>query len=299
MPGDSVLMLTGMDEKTVSREEYEYYREKTGADKPLPQQFAAYIAGIIKGDLGFSYQHNRSVRELIGARIPATLLLALPALLLSSFIALALGSYAGMKRGKVSESIISALQIIADAFPGFLLGLLFIRLFSFQLKWFPSGALSSVIVPKGVLPQFADRFLHLVLPVCVLVIGSVPGKYLLTLSLVAKERDEKYTVYARSRGIDGVQLLWSHILPNIVQPYIAMVGINFGFVLSGSLIIENIFSIRGIGTLMSAAIEARDYPLLQGCLLISAVTVVVSTIISDIVCVAIDPKVRLKTHEIN
>ena len=297
MPGDTVLMLVGMDEAMVTEAEYEYYMEKLGADRPLGIQFAEYIKGLLTGDLGYSYHHKEAISKLIGGRIPATLQIAIPAVLISSIIALALGCLMGMRKGKTLENIVTSVQIVVDAFPVFLLGLLLIVLFSFKLRLFPMGSLNSVRIPEGALAALGDRIRHLILPVLTLVMGSVPAKYLMICNTVAKQRNEKYVLYARSRGMSDLYIVFRHILPNICQPFITMVGMSVGFIVSGSLVIENIFSIKGMGSLISQAITARDYPVLQGCLFVSAVVIVMANLLTDLLCIALDPKVRCKVHE--
>ncbi len=297
MPGDTVLMLVGLDEDMVSETEYQYYLEKTGADRPLGEQFWDYLTGILTGDLGYSYHHNAPITQLIARRLPATLQIALPAVLLSSAIALGLGCLMGMRKGGRLETCVTAAQIMADAIPAFLLGLLLIALFAFQLRWLPMGSLNSIRVPDGFWGALGDRVKHLTLPVLTLVIGAVPPKYLMVCHTVAKQRGEKYVLYARSRGLSNRQIVFRHILPNICQPFLTMVGMSVGFIVSGSLVIENIFSIKGMGGLISQAITARDYPVLQGCLFVSALVIVAANLLTDLLCVALDPKVRCKVHE--
>lgn len=297
MPGDTVLMLVGMDENLVSENEYAYYLEKTGADQPLMLQFWAYVRGIFTGDLGYSYHQNESVASLIAKRLPATLQIALPVVLLSSCIALVLGCFMGMKKGGALENTVTALQILADAFPSFLLGLLLLALFAFRLGWLPMGALNSIRVPEGLFAALMDRVKHLLLPVLTIVVGAVPAKYLMVCNTVAKQKNEKYVLYARSRGLSDTQIVFGHIFPNICQPFIAMVGMNMGFIMSGSLVIETIFAIKGMGSLIFQAITARDYPVLQGCLFISALVIVLANLLTDLLCVALDPKVRCRVHE--
>lgn len=297
MPGDTVLMLVGMDEDSVGADEYAYYLEKTGADQPLGRQFLNYIGGIFTGDLGYSYHYNANISDLIAARLPATLQIAVPAVLISALIALVLGCLMGMKKGRPVENAVTALQIAADAAPSFLLGLLLLALFAFRLGWLPTGALNSLRVPEGAMASLWDRIKHLILPVGTLVIGSVPPKYLMMCSTVARQRSEKYVLYAKSRGLSDAAVAFRHILPNVCQPFVTMVGMNMGFIVSGSLVIENIFSIKGMGSLMAQAITARDYPVLQGCLLVSAVVIVAANLLTDLLCVALDPKVRCRVHE--
>ena len=288
MPGDTVLMLVGMDEGVVSADEYAFYAEKTGANKPLLQQFGEYLLGVFRGDLGYSYHHKAEVSQLILRRLPATLQLALPAVILSSLIALALGCLMGMKKGRPVENAVTGMQIALDAVPSFLLALLF-------LLSLPLGALNSLRVPEG--GALRDRIWHLILPVGTLVLGLVPPKYLMLCSTVARQREEKYVLYARSRGMGEAKIAFTQILPNICQPFLTMVGVNMGFLLSGSLVIENIFSIKGMGSLMMQAVTARDYPVLQGCLFVSALMVVLFHLLTDLLCLLLDPKARCKRHE--
>lgn len=295
MPGDTVLMLVGMDEGVVSADEYAFYAEKTGANKPLLQQFGEYLLGVFRGDLGYSYHHKAEVSQLILRRLPATLQLALPAVILSSLIALALGCLMGMKKGRPEENAVTGMQIALDAVPSFLLALLLLALFAFRLGWLPMGALNSLRVPEG--GALRDRIWHLILPVGTLVLGSVPPKYLMLCSTVARQREEKYVLYARSRGMGEAKIAFTQILSNICQPFLTMVGMNMGFLLSGSLVIENIFSIKGMGSLMMQAVTARDYPVLQGCLFVSALMVVLFHLLTDLLCLLLDPKARCKRHE--
>lgn len=297
MPGDTVLMLVGMDEELVTEEQYDYYMEKTGSSRPVTEQFFDYLSGILHGDLGYSYHHNASITSLIASRLPNTLMLALPAVIISSLLAMVLGCIMGMHRGSPAEGAVTSLSILADAFPSFLLGLLLISLFSFRLGWLPSGALNSIRVPSGSFASAFDRIKHLILPVSTLVIGSFPSKYFMVCNTVARQRDEKYVLYAKSRGLSDTRIAFLHIFPNICQPFLTMVGMNIGFIVSGSLIIENIFSIKGMGSLISQAITNRDYPVLQGVLFVSALVIVAANILTDVICVAIDPKVRCRVHE--
>ena len=116
--------------------------------------------------------------------------------------------------------------------------------------------------------------------------------------MVAEQRKEKYVLYAQSRGLSDIYIAFRHIFPNICQPFLMMVGMNIGFILSGSLVIETIFSIKGMGMLLSQAITMRDYPVLQGCLFVSALLVIVASLLTDLVCVMLDPKVRYRVHEL-
>ena len=297
MPGDTVLMLIGMEEDAVSEDQYEYYRKKTGADRPILEQFQNYLEDIVSGELGYSYHHNATVGELIAKRLPNTLQIAVPAVLLSSLLAAILGCLMGIRHNSPLEGIVTIGSIVVDAIPTFLLALLFLLLFAFKLQWLPMGALNSLRIPDGIWPALLDRINHLILPVLTLVVSSTPAKYLMVRNTVARQRNEKYVTYARARGLSDNAIAFRHIFPNICQPFLTMVGMNIGFIVSGSLVIENIFSIKGMGSLISQAITARDYPVLQGCLFVSALVIILANLLTDLLCVAVDPKVRWKFHE--
>ena len=297
MPGDPVLMLLGMDDSIVSQSQYEYYYHELGLDKSLPSQFINYLLDIVSGNLGYSYHYDDSVASLIGNHLPVTLYLSIPSILVASLLSLFIGSYMGYKKGSLPERGMTWINIVVHAIPSFLWALLFLYLFAFKLRWFPLGALNSRGITAGSPGFLYDRFYHLALPVLVLILLSFPSKYMMMVNRVGEERKMRYVIYARSQGLSSFQIVYSHILKNILPQFITMAGMSFGSIFTGSLIVENIFSLQGMGMHISEAITARDYPVLEGCLLISSLVVVLFTLLADLVCFFIDPKVRYKVYE--
>ncbi|SCJ58982.1 Glutathione transport system permease protein gsiC [uncultured Clostridium sp.] len=297
LPGDPVLMLTGMDEDAISEAKYKSYKERLGVDRPIGEQFVDYIKDIIKGDLGYSYYFNDDVSNIILRRIPNTLQIAIPTVILSSIIALIWGSIAGYRENKLLDNISTTTAIIINAIPGFVLAMFMVTVFAFKLRIFPLGGLNSINIPEGILPAFLDRVRHLILPVITLTIASVPGKYILVRNTVAAAKKDKYVMYAKARGISEIRVIFAHILKNICGPFITIVGLQIGFIISGSMICETIFSIKGMGSLIYQATASRDYPTMQGCLFVTALAVVIATIITDILCISIDPRVRSGIYE--
>lgn len=297
LPGDPVLMLTGMDEDAISEAKYKSYKERLGVDRPIGEQFVDYIKDIIKGDLGYSYYFNDDVSNIILRRIPNTLQIAIPTVILSSIIALIWGSIAGYRENKLLDNISTTTAIIINAIPGFVLAMFMVTVFAFKLRIFPLGGLNSINIPEGILPAFLDRVRHLILPVITLTIASVPGKYILVRNTVAAAKKDKYVMYAKARGISEIRVIFAHILKNICGPFITIVGLQIGFIISGSMICETIFSIKGMGSLIYQATASRDYPTIQGCLFVTALAVVIATIITDILCISIDPRVRSGIYE--
>lgn len=265
MPGDPVLMLTGQDEDAVSAEKYEAYRAKLGLDDPLIVQFGRYIRGLALGDLGYSYHYNTTVSELIGERAPNTLQIAQPAIIISALLAVLFGCTAGYKENSKTDHGLSTGFILLNAVPTFLLSMLLLTALAFKLRLFPLGGLNSIVIPNGRIGFLGDRLWHLVLPVLTVTLAGLSGKYLLVRNTVASATKDKYVVYAKARGLSERRIKFIHILKNICPPFLTIVGLNLGFMISGSLIVEVIFSINGMGSLIYEAATFRDFPTLQGC----------------------------------
>ena len=296
MPGDPVLLLVGAEEESLNRDLYESYKEKLGLDLPLHIQYFRYLGSVLRGDLGFSYHHKAPVSSVIKARIPATLRIAVPAIFLSTILALLLGCYTGWRANSPIDTAISSVITLLNAVPSFLLGMVFVTLFSYHLRWFPLGGLNSIIVPSGVIPAFLDRVRHTVLPIATMTIYGTPAKYLMARNTAAAAKNEKYVVYARARGLSKRRILFIHILKNICPPFITLVGMNIGFMIAGSMIIEVVFSINGMGGLTYNAVSLRDFPMLQGCLMVVSVLVIAANIVTDLMNRFIDPKQRYGVH---
>lgn len=294
MPGDPVMNLIGVEDREFTQEEYDYYYHAMGLDKSLGEQFGDYIAGIFKGELGFSYHLGRDVGEVIREKIPRTLQIAFPAWILSAVIAYLLGTLAGSKRGKLGDTMLTGSLVVVDTVPTFLMAMLMLIVFAYELNILPLGSLNSVIIPSNPFLAFLDRLKHLILPVLTLVLVSTPSKYLMMRNTAAKAMDEKYVVYARARGLKMSNIRGRHIFTNVGQPFITMLGASFGGMLSGSIIIELIFSIDGMGLLVNQAINNNDYTVLQAALFYIAVSVILANFIADVICTLIDPRQRLE-----
>lgn len=293
MPGDPVLMLTGLDEDAaLTAEKYAEYYTALGLDKPLSAQFASYIKSIFNLKLGYSYHYGKDVAAVIWEKVPNTLQITLPALIISSLIALALGSYAGYNRDTHIDRVLNGTSIVVNAMPTFLIGMLMVILFAYEWRLLPYGNLQSTIPPETSFGLFLDRLKHLILPVSTLVIASSPSKYLMVRNTTASAMDDKYVLYLKARGIKDGRIRLRHVFRNVCQPFITMVGLGFGKMLSGSIVIEMIFSIDGMGKLVSGAIITRDFPLLQGSFFIIALMVIAANLITDVVLLAASPRVR-------
>lgn len=291
MPGDPLANLIGADVEAISQEEYDALRRETGLDKPMSEQFGDYLKGVFTGEWGYSYHRGDDVGKLIAQKMPATLQIAFPAWLISALLSLWLGVNAGYRKSRPLDYALSGTMVVVDAVPSFLMAIVLLILFAFKWDLLPSGALNSVDAPSGV-QGFADRLTHLVLPVITLVIVSTPKKYMLMRNLTASATDEQYMTYAKSKGLSASRIKFTHIFPNVSGAFLSMLGTSFGHIVAGSIVIETVFSIDGIGLLVSKGISDLDYPVLQGAFLVIALCVLVSNFISDVVCALVDPRQR-------
>lgn len=290
MPGDPLDNLIGSDDSVLTQEEYDELYSKMGLDKPLGEQFGTYVKNLFKGEWGYSYHLGCDVGSVIGEKITRTIQIALPAWLFSALFAYWLGLLTGSKKSQFTDVGLSSAMVLVDAIPNFLMAIMLLILFAFKWHILPSGALNS-IGKSG----FGDRLLHLILPVFTLTLVSTPKKYLLVRNQAASVCDTRYVVYARAKGLSGACIKNRHIFPNISAPFISMLGTSFGHMIAGSIVIEKIFSIDGVGMLVNEAISNKDFPVLQGALLVIALSVIVSNFIADAVSIFVDPSQRRRS----
>ncbi len=292
LPGDPVAYLTGFAEEDMSPEKYESYRSALHLDESQGKQFLYYLRSLADGTLGYSYKKEAVVSALIGEKLGYTLQITLPAVLLATVLGLFWGLDCAYKRGSVGDKLSSALNIVGNAVPTFVLALAFIVVFCFKKRLFPYTGLNSDGVTPGTAAYVLDRLKHLFLPVTTLVAATLPSRFLLMRNTAAGILDEKYVLYARERGLSKRKIKRAYVLPNIAQPFITMVGMSVSTCVGGSLVIENIFSIPGMGRLLTDAIYSLDYPLMQGILFVTTAMMVLAIILSDTVCILVDPKRR-------
>ena len=202
----------------------------------------------------------------------------------------------GWRSNDAVDTVVSSFITLLNAVPSFLLGMVLVAVFAYRLRLFPLSGLNSVIPPVGGTAAFFDRVSHIALPVVTMTIYGIPAKYLMVRNTVAEAKNEKYTIYAKARGLSKRRILFIHILKNVCPPFITLVGLNVGFMIAGSMIIEVVFSINGMGGLTYSAVSLRDFPMLQGCLMVISVLVILANIITDFVNQRIDPRQRFGAH---
>ena len=275
IPGDPVEIMLGESALPADRDAL---REALGLDRPILEQYGSFLWGLCRGDLGVSLQQRRPVTALIREHYPATLELTLAAMLISLLIALPAGILSGIRQYSVWDHSTMFLALLGVSMPNFWLGPLLIWVFSIQLGWFPVSG-------RGGLA-------HLLLPAFTLGASMAAIVARMTRSSVLEVLREDYVMTARAKGLPEARIILKHVLRNAMLPVLTVVGLQFGALLAGSIITETIFSWPGLGTLMVKAIQTRDYPVVQGCVLVIALSYVLVNLLTDLLYGVIDPRIR-------
>lgn len=259
-------------------EVYESITESLGLDKPLYIQYFTFLKGIVKGDLGKSILQNRPVSELIAERFPVTLKLGLYSIILSFLIAVPVGIIAAVNRNTYKDYVSMTGALIGISMPTFWFGLLLIYFFSYKLGWFPISGYGTVK--------------HLVLPVITVGLTDAAVTARMVRSSMLEVIGEDYIRTAKAKGLSEKVVIYKHALKNALIPVITLLGMRIGWVFGGSVILETVFSIPGIGRLMVDAIFSRDYPVVQGAMLVLAGTVLLGNLLADILYALVDPRIK-------
>ena len=275
IPGDPAQTILG---DTGSQEEVEVLRQQLGLDRPIIEQYLTFLGGFVQGDLGTSLRTNQSVTVMIAERIPATLELALASMICAVMFAIPLGVVAAVWRGTVIDYAAMTLAFIAVSIPNFWLGPLLALIFGVELGWLPVSG-------RGTLA-------HLIMPAVSLGTGLAAILARMTRATLLEELREQYVIAARARGASKTRAILSHAFRNSLIPVVTLVGLQFGVVLTGAVITETIFAWPGIGRLLIQSISFRDYPLVQGCVLMISVAYVGVNLLTDLVYGVLDPRIR-------
>jgi peptide/nickel transport system permease protein len=275
VPGDPVQAMLG---ENASPEDVADLRARLGMDRPLYLQYASFIKGAATGDLGTSLRTSQPVAALIAERVPATVELAAAAMLAAVVVALPLGIVAAVSAGTAIDHAATTLALVGISMPNFWLGPLLAIIFSVSLGWLPVSGRGTPA--------------HLVLPAITLGAPLAAILARMTRASVIEELGEPYVLAARARGVSRTRVVLKHALPNSLIPIVTVLGLQFGAVLTGAVITETIFAWPGIGRLLIQSISARDYPAVQGCILLIAVTYVFMNVLVDVAYGLLDPRIR-------
>jgi ABC-type dipeptide/oligopeptide/nickel transport system permease component len=275
VPGDPAAAMLG---ESASPADLGELRGRLGLDRPLLVQYGEFLTGLVAGDLGTSFRYGTPVTREIVQRLGATAELAVVAIVVAIVIAVPLGIVGAVYRGRAIDQAAMTVSLAGIAMPNFWLGPLLAIVFSVQLGWLPVSG--------------TGTWRHLVLPALTLGAALAALTARMTRASLIDELGELYVLAARARGLSRLATVVRHALRNSLIPVVTIVGLQLGSVLTGTIITETIFSWPGVGRLLIQAISFRDYPLVQGCILLIAVTYVVMNLLVDVVYAWLDPRIR-------
>ena len=294
MPGDPMMHILGEDEYFSLLHQYpevlEDVRSDYGLNGSIFLQYAKYVYNVVTMRFGHSYIDGQDVISVVLFRLQWTLTLSVISIVISALIGGALGVLAGYFKGRKVDSILTFFALLLDTIPANCLALIALVVFAFRLRWFPIGGMSSGGVEGWEKTLSVIR--HMVLPVSVLSLFRSSTNFLLMKSFTSQIKDEEFISVAVAKGLSGRKVLFRHLLRNVMVPYTTMLCMQFGYIISGSMLIEVVFSWKGMGTLIYNAVTTRDYPTIQMCFLLIAVCVVFFNFFAEIISMYIDPRIK-------
>jgi len=286
LTGDPVSLMVS---KHTSPAEIEALREELGFNRPLLVQFGDFLSGALKGDFGNSFRYRQPAMNLVLQRIPATIELASVALLMAILMGVTFGILGGSNPNTILDSLARGIGLLGQTIPTFWLGLILIIIFSLKLGWFPSFGRETFTFLGLTLPDKS-----IVLPAFALSLFTTGQLARFTRSAVMEVMNEDYVTTARSKGLKKKRIYSKYILKNSAIPLISIIGVQFSYLLSGSIYIETIFSWPGLGNLLAEAVSTRDFFLVQATAFFTSLVVIGLHFITDLVYVLVDPRIRYR-----
>ncbi|HEY7036758.1 MAG TPA: ABC transporter permease [Thermomicrobiales bacterium] len=284
IPGDPAMVVLGQG---ASKENLAAMHHRMGLDKPLPVRYGIWLQHVVQGDLGKSLVFQTSVWRLIGHSLPITLYLALLSLLIAVAIALPAGTIAALKRNSWVDLVATTWAFLGVSIPGFWLGIMLVIVFGVKLKWVP---LEGYISP---FTDFTASLKTMILPAFTLgVFLSGPLTRYLRSSML-QTMSQEFVLVARAKGLAERRVISGYMLRNSLIPFVTVLGVQLGYLIGGAVVIENVFALPGIGDLAVSAIGNRDYPVIQGVVLVVASGFVLINIVVDVIYAILDPRIRV------
>ncbi|WP_341704613.1 ABC transporter permease [Ferrovibrio sp.] len=287
LPGDPALLVLGID---ASDEQLAAFREQYGLTRPVLERYADWLAHLLTGDFGISYAYKSPVWPLIADRLTLTYPLAILAMLLTVVLALGLGIYAAARHNRPGDLVVMGISQLGISIPNFWFGLLLILLFAVNLGWLSAGGFAGWADGPG------PALLGLILPSLSLATVQAAILARITRSSVLEVLGEDFVRTARAKGLGRRAVLWRHVLRNALIPVITVIGLQFGNLLAGAIVVEQVFSLPGLGRLIFQAISNRDIEVVKAAVVLLAFTVVLVNFVVDVLYAVIDP--RLKMHDV-
>jgi len=284
LPGDVARIVLGRE---AGEEQLQAFREQFGLNDPLPVQYANWLMDFVRGDWGVSYSTRTEIFPLVMERLRNSLMLAVVTMFIGVPLALLLGVLAGLKEDSRWDNLISIGSLSVVGLPEFVTGILLIEIFARQLGWFPAN---SSIAPGT---TFLEALPMLILPAVAATLVLLAYVVRMTRASVVEELHRPYVRTAELKGISKSAVVFKHVLRNALMPTVTIIAISFGWLISGLIVIENVFNYPGVGRLMVFAIDRRDLPLLQALTMVTVLGFALANLAADIIYAYLDPRIRL------
>lgn len=298
MPGSPLATLAGEEAGQMTQAQRVQVLEEYGLDQPLPVQFADYLTGVARGDLGRSFRDGQPVAAEILDRLPWTLLLVGSALVITTLVGVVLGVRSGAVREHKRDTKTLAVFLTMDSLPPFWVGMLLIVVFGVWLGVLPTFGATTLGTEPGLLASIAQIAEHLTLPLVTLSIAGLGQTFLITRYSMLSVMGQEYMLLARAKGLPRRRLLRRHAFRNAALPVHTLVMLEIGYIVSGSVVVETVFAYPGLGRLLFQALLARDFPVMQGTFLILVLTVIGMNFLADVTYPLLDPRVRRPAAEV-
>jgi peptide/nickel transport system permease protein len=283
IPGDAALVSLGPE---ATQEQIEVFREAEGLNDPILLRFVSWLTDLLRGDLGQSIKYGESVSGLIAQRLPVTIQLALMAQVLALVIALPLAAFSAFKKGKSFDRVVSASSFVLLSMPHFIIGLALMYLLSIVLGWLPSSG----FVPLG--ESVIENLRSMIMPTIAAALGPMTVYTRVLRSDMALTLSENFVLLARAQGVPPIRILFRYALRPSTLGLITLVGINFGVLLGGAVVVEQLFALPGLGSLLVGAVSSRDFAVVQGITLLIAFIYVILNFVVDRIYPLVDPRIR-------
>lgn len=275
---------------TITAQNIEQIKHIFGLDQPIYIQYIKWAYGMFTGNWGYTFFGGRPVFDVIMERVPATLLLMGSGMSLAIIIGMLIGILGAVRRYSVFDYLATTGAMVALSFPTFWFGLMAIFIFALKLGWLPSGGMSTLGGEGGIL----DLLIHLILPAVVLALALVAIWSRYTRSSFLEVINQDYIRTAKSKGLSRWRVLFRHAFPNAMAPLVALAGIQLPWLFSGALVTESIFGWPGMGLLFVTSLSSKEYPILMGMVMITAIAVIIGNLIADVINAMIDSRIRLE-----
>nr|MDE0499870.1 ABC transporter permease [bacterium] len=281
VPGDPARTLLGPRAPAAA---IEAFNLRWGFDRPLHEQFLSFLGGLFQGDLGTSMSYNVPTTELVSGRFTPTLLLLGISALFAMIISLPLAVVAALREERTPDHVVRVIPMVGLGLPAFWVGILLLTFVALRVDWLPVGGYGAT---------WPDRLIAMILPGLTVAIGIAPFTIRSLRSSLIEVMEADYIATARAKGLGGVRVLWAHGLRNAVIPTVTVLGVNLGWLVGNTLIVEKVFALPGLGALMIDAVLERDFAVVQGMALIFGLLVVLVNLLADVVRASLDPRVQL------